>query len=451
MQLVRMQYAGSSVIPNIPPDMEIGIPRIKKKRVVVIGGGFGGITLVKKLRKKNFQVVLIDKNNYHQFHPLIYQVASAGLAFDSIAFPFRKLFDNRKDFHFRLAELWNVYPEENRIETSIGSLSYDYLILAAGATTNFYGNEVIKAKSIPMKSVEEALDLRNKLLLDLENTLECNNPEAKQALLNVAIVGGGATGVEIAGALSEMKRYVIPKDYPDLNGKNINIYLIEGTDKLLSNMSESSSRHAYEYLKKMGVKVILNSLVTDYRDGQVILKNGNTIVARTLIWVSGIVANTIGNLPAELLGRGGRIMVNEYNQVNGYRNFFAIGDISLQTEEKYPNGHPQVAPVAMQQGKLVARNLQNMEQGKSLQPFHYNNQGTLATIGRNKAVADLPRIKLHGFPAWAVWMLVHLRSILGVRNKVVVLINWVWNYITYDQSKRFIVFAGKQKENRIVN
>lgn len=446
-----MQYAGSNVIPNTPHNMEIGIPRIKKKRVVVVGGGFGGLTLAKKLRKKNFQVVLIDKNNYHQFPPLIYQVASAGLEFDSISFPFRKLFDNRKDFFFRLAEVLNMFPEENRIETSIGTISYDYLVIAAGATTNFYGNEVIRKHAIPMKSVEEALVLRNKLLLDLEKTLDCNNPKIKQSLLNVAIVGGGATGVEIAGALSEMRRYVIPKDYPDLHGENVNIYLIEGTDRLLSNMSEEASKYALKYLEKMGVKVILNSLVTDYKNDQVILKNGETLVAHTLIWVSGIVANTLGNLPPENLGRGGRIIVNEYNQVNGYRNIFAIGDISLQHEENYPNGHPQVAPVAIQQGKLLANNLQNMERGKSLKPFHYKNQGTLATIGRNKAVADLHNIKLHGFPAWAVWMLVHLRSILGVRNKVVVLINWVWNYITYDQSKRFIIFAGKQKDYRIVN
>lgn len=418
--------------------------------MVVVGGGFGGITLVKKLIKKNFQVVLIDRNNYHQFQPLIYQVASAGLEFDSISFPFRKLFDNRKDFYFRLAEVLSVFPDENRIETSIGGLTYDYLVIAAGTTTNFYGNEVIEKSAIPMKSVEEGLTLRNKILLDLENTLDCMDPTRKQAFLNVAIVGGGATGVEIAGALSEMKRYVVPKDYPDLKGQSVNIYLIEGTDKLLSNMSESASKHAYEYLEKMGVKIVLNSLVTDYKDEQVILKNGDTIMAHTLIWVSGVIANSIGNIPKDLLGRGGRILVNEYNQINGYRNMFSIGDISLQQEEKYPNGHPQVAPVAIQQGKLLARNLHNMEQGKSLKPFHYKNQGTLATIGRNKAVADLHNVKLHGFPAWAVWMLVHLRSILGVRNKVLVLVNWVWNYITYDQSKRFILFAGKQKVKRVV-
>ena len=426
--------------------MNIQIPTTNKKRLVIIGGGFGGLTLADKLSKKNFQVVLIDKNNYHQFQPLLYQVASAGLELDSISFPFRKVLDNKKDFYFRLAEVKGVFPEEKRIETSIGDLTYDYLVIATGTTTNYYGNKVIQEKAIPMKSVEEALTLRNRLLINLEKSLDCIDKEEKQSLLNIVIVGGGATGVEIAGALSEMKRYVIPKDYPDLKRKNINIYLIEGTDKLLPVMSESSSTHALKFLRNMEVNVILNRKVTGYEDNKVIMDNGQKISTQTLIWVSGVIGHTLGNLPSELMGRGNRFWVNSYNQLTGFDNIFVIGDACLQTEEKYPNGHPQVAPVAIQQAKLLAKNLERIQKGKVPEPFHYKNQGTLATIGRNKAVADIDKIKLHGFLAWAVWMLVHLRSILGVRNKILVLVNWVWNYFTYDQSRRFILFAKEVRK-----
>lgn len=425
----------------------IRIPDSDKKRVVIIGGGFGGLTLAEKLTKKKFQVVLIDKNNYHQFQPLLYQVASAGLELDSISFPFRKVFDRKKDFYFRLAEVKNIIHEENKIETTIGELDYDYLVIATGTTTNYYGNDIIKENAIPMKSVEEALQLRNKLLLNFEKALDCKTEEERNSLLNVVVVGGGATGVEVAGALSEMKRYVVPNDYPDLKGKTINIYLIEGTDKLLGVMSESASNHALSSLQKMGVNVLLEKLVTGYENNEVIMNDGQRISTQALIWVSGVTANQLGNIPSELIGRGGRLIVNEYNQLNGYENVFVIGDGCLQTEEKYPNGHPQVAPVAIQQGELVAKNLQRIMKGEPMKPFKYKNQGTLATIGRNKAVADIGNVRLHGFPAWVVWLVVHLRSILGVRNKIIILINWVWNYITYDQSRRFILFANQSINN----
>ncbi|WP_099463523.1 NAD(P)/FAD-dependent oxidoreductase [Parabacteroides provencensis] len=427
--------------------MSFNIPQTDKKRIVIIGGGFGGLQLANKLKNTNFQIVLIDKNNYHQFPPLLYQVASSGLEYNSISFPFRKIFYNRKNFYFRLAEVNSVIAEKNLIITSIGELTYDYLILAAGTTTNFFGNKAIQANSLPMKTIEEALLLRDTLLLHLEKAAICTDPEEKQAFLNVVIVGGGATGVEVAGALSEMKRFVLPKDYPDLGKFNMNIYLIEASPKLLGVMSTKASSNSKRFLEDMGVNILLNKKVVDYKEGKVILDDGETIATKTLLWVSGVKAVHFQNINENLLSRGGRIIVNEFNQVKGIPNVFAIGDICYQTEEQYPNGHPQVAQVAIQQGALLATNIQRMEAGKEPVQFHYKNLGTLATIGRNKAVADLNKIKLQGFTAWLVWMFVHLRSILGIKNKLVILIDWIWNYFTYDRSMRFILFIGKRKQD----
>ncbi|WP_455627752.1 NAD(P)/FAD-dependent oxidoreductase [Parabacteroides chinchillae] len=427
--------------------MSFNIPQTDKKRIVIIGGGFGGLQLANKLKNTNFQIVLIDKNNYHQFPPLLYQVASSGLEYNSISFPFRKIFYNRKNFYFRLAEVNSVIAEKNLIITSIGELTYNYLILAAGTTTNFFGNKAIQANSLPMKTIEEALLLRDTLLLHLEKAAICTDPEEKQAFLNVVIVGGGATGVEVAGALSEMKRFVLPKDYPDLGKFNMNIYLIEASPKLLGVMSTKASSNSKRFLEDMGVNILLNKKVVDYKEGKVILDDGETIATKTLLWVSGVKAVHFQNINENLLSRGGRIIVNEFNQVKGIPNVFAIGDICYQTEEQYPNGHPQVAQVAIQQGALLATNIQRMEAGKEPVQFHYKNLGTLATIGRNKAVADLNKIKLQGFTAWLVWMFVHLRSILGIKNKLVILIDWIWNYFTYDRSMRFILFIGKRKQD----
>jgi len=419
--------------------MNIQIPVTKKKRIVIIGGGFGGLALADKIRSEEFQVVLIDKHNYHQFQPLLYQVASAGLEPSSISFPFRKNFRKKKDFYFRLAEVKDLLIEEHIVVTSIGNLSYDYLVVAAGTTTNFFGNETIRKVALPMKSVEEALTLRNTLLLRLERALDCSNPETKRSLLNVVIVGGGATGVEIAGAISEMKKYIIPKDYPDLKKDELTIYLVEGSTKLLAAMSEEASENALRYLTDMGVIIYLKKRVVNYESGRVLLNDGQSLPASTLIWVSGVVAEHFNNISPELMGHGGRLLVNEFNQLKGYQDVFVIGDICLQKNEaSYPNGHPQVAPVAIQQGELLADNLERMLKGQSLVPFAYKDRGALATVGRNKAVADLKKMRLRGFIAWVVWMLVHLRSILGVKNKLIVLINWIWNYITYDKSVRFI-------------
>jgi NADH dehydrogenase len=422
----------------------IKIPRTSQKRVVIIGGGFAGLALADKLCGDHFQVVLVDRHNYHQFQPLLYQVASAGLEPSSISFPFRKNFSKKRNFYFRMAAVTRIVSDQNYIETPIGTLSYDYLVIAAGTTTNFFGNENIRKAALPMKSVEEALTLRNTLLYNLERALDCTDADQKQALLNIVIVGGGATGVEIAGALSEMKRYIIPKDYPDLADHEVNIYLIEGSSRLLNVMSEEASAHVYKFLAEMEVCIITEKHVTDYVDGKVIMSDGKTIATNTLIWVSGVTAERFGGIADDCLARAGRLVVNEFNQLKGHSNLFAIGDICMQTEPDFPNGYPQVAPVAIQQGELLAKNLMQLEKGGALTPFKYKDKGSLATVGRNKAVADIKKIKLQGFLAWAVWLLVHLRSILGVKNKLMVLINWIWNYVMYDQSLRFI-FRSRPK------
>lgn len=428
--------------------MGFNIPDTDKKRVVIIGGGFGGLKLANKLGQSDFQLVLIDRNNYHQFPPLFYQVASSGLEYNSISFPFRKLFQHRKNIYFRLAEVTAVEAEQNKIQTSIGELHYDYLVIAAGTVTNFFGNQPIQKQALPMKTIEEALVLRDTILLNFEKATTCTDPDEKQALLNIVVVGGGATGVEISGALSEMKRFVLPKDYPDLGQFTMNIYLIEGSHKLLGAMSDSASSNSERFLRDMGVIVMLNKKVIDYKEDQVILDDGESIHTHTLVWVSGVTAAHFDQLKPEMTGRGGRILVNEFNRTNEYPAIFAIGDICMQTEKNFPNGHPQVAQVAIQQGELLAENLKRIESGKEPVAFHYKDLGTLATVGRNKAVADLHRIKLHGFTAWAVWMLVHLRSILGVKNKLIVLIDWIWSYFSYEQSMRFILFVTTRKQDK---
>ncbi len=429
--------------------MKMHVPDTSKKRVVIIGGGFGGLAVANKLDENIFQTVLVDKVNYHQFQPLLYQVVSSGLESGSISFPFRKLFQKKKDFYFRLAEIKSIDIENSSVKTSIGVLSYDYLVIAGGTTTNFYGNTVIEQEANPMKTLEEALMLRNTILMNLEKALNTNDPLEREALLNIVIVGGGATGVEIAGAISEMKRFIVPKDYPDLKVSDLNIYLIEGSGKLLANMSEKASANSKDSLSKMGVKVQLNTKVTGYEEGYVLFEDGGKILTQTLIWVSGVTSNHFEGIPAENIGRGGRIIVNEYNLVKNTDNIYAVGDICLQTEADYPNGHPQVAPVAIQQGKHLAKNLKALYTNKEQTPFKYKNQGTLATIGRNRAVADLHKIHLHGFSAWVVWMFVHLRSILGIKNKIMVLIDWVWSYFSYDRSDRFIMYIPRKRKNKI--
>ena len=430
--------------------MSINIQRNQKKRVVIVGGGLGGLRLAEDLYGVGMQVVLIDKNNFHQFPPLIYQIASAGIDPSSISFPFRQIFRKRKDFYFRMAEARMVDTDKKILQTSIGKIDYDYLVLAAGATTNFFGNKNIEDWAIPMKTVPEAMGLRNALLSNLERALTCATEEERQELLNVVIVGGGATGVEIAGALSEMKRYVIPYDYPDMDSSLMHIYLIEAGDRLLAGMSPDSSKKAYDFLKSMGVDIQFGKMVTDYRDHKVIMKDGSEIPTRTFLWVSGIRANAMPGIDESHLGRGFRFKVDQYNRIPNLDGVFAIGDQCLQsTDEAYPNGHPQVAQVAIQQAKNLAKNLKKINEGQaesSLTAFKYKNLGSMATIGRNKAVVEIGKLRSQGFFAWILWLVVHLRSILGVKNKMMVLLNWLWKYVSYNDSIRMITYATKPRE-----
>uniref|UniRef100_A0AB33IWH7 NADH:ubiquinone reductase (non-electrogenic) n=1 Tax=Prevotella sp. GTC17253 TaxID=3236793 RepID=A0AB33IWH7_9BACT len=429
--------------------MSLNISKGNQKRVVIVGGGFGGLKLANKLKGTDYQVILIDKNNYHQFPPLIYQVASAGMEPSSISFPFRKNFQNRKNLYFRMAELRAIYPDKKIIQTSIGKVEYDYLVLSAGATTNFFGNENVEREAVPMKTVSEAMGLQNAILSNIERSITCATKLEQQELLNVVIVGGGASGVEVAGVLSEMKSTILPHDYPDLDASLMNIYLIEAGNRLLSAFSKESSAEVEKYLRNMGVNVLLNKMVTDYKDHKVMLADGSSISTRTFIWVSGVKGQPVGNLGNEFLGRGSRIKVNEFNQVEGLDGVFSIGDQCIMSgDEAYPNGHPQLAQVAIQQGVNLGKNLRRLEKGKEMKPFHYKNLGSMATVGRNKAVAEFASIRLSGFIAWLMWLLVHLRSILGVRNKVVVLLNWIWNYFNYNQSLRMIFYPEKAAEVR---
>lgn len=430
--------------------MSINIQRNQKKRVVIVGGGLGGLRLAEDLYGSGMQVVLIDKNNFHQFPPLIYQIASAGIDPSSISFPFRQIFRKRKDFYFRMAEARMVDSEKKILQTSIGKIDYDYLVLAAGATTNFFGNKNIEEWAIPMKTVPEAMGLRNALLSNFERALTCATEEERQELLNVVIVGGGATGVEIAGALAEMRRYVIPYDYPDMDSSLMHIYLIEAGDRLLAGLSQESSQKAYEFLKSMGVDIQFGKMVTDYRDHKVVMKDGTEIPTRTFLWVSGIRANAMPGIDESHMGRGFRFKVDEYNRIPGVEDVFAIGDQCLQTSDAaYPNGHPQVAQVAIQQAKNLAKNLKLIDKGadsSALTAFHYKNLGSMATIGRNKAVVEIGKFRSQGFFAWVLWLVVHLRSILGVKNKMMVLLNWLWKYVSYNDSIRMITYATKPRE-----
>ena len=420
--------------------MRANIKRNEQRRVVVVGGGLGGLKLVSSLRDTDFQVVLVDKNNYNQFPPLIYQ----GLEPSNISFPFRRLFQGWKNFFFRMAEVQHIDTEEKAIKTSIGTIHYDDLVLAAGATTNFFGNKNIEASALPMKSVSESMRLRNTILQNLERAETEDNEARKQALMNIAIVGGGPSGVEIAGVLAEMKQTILPRDYPDLDTSCMHIYLINATPRLLGAMSERSSREAEKALKELGVEVMTNCMVTDYVDKELVLKDGQRISAETVIWVSGIKANNIDGIPTESIGHAGRILVDRFNRVKGLKDVYAIGDQCIvEGDEAYPYGHPQLAQVAIQQAKTLAKNLIRQEKGETEQPFSYHNLGTMATIGRKKAVVEIGKLKFGGFFAWLLWLIVHLRSILGVKNKTIVFLNWMWSYMNYKQSLRLILKAKR--------
>lgn len=413
--------------------LSINIPDSNKKRIVIVGCGFAGLTLANYLKNNNFQVVIVDKNNFHQFQPLFYQVATAGLEPRDITFPIRKIFQDFQDFYIRIAEVSKIIPEKNTIETSLGELNFDYLVLANGADTSFFGLHNIQKHAKAMKNVYESVELLWSILQNLEDAITSTSDE-KEALMNIVIVGGGPTGVEVSGALIEMKKFVFPKDYPELNCENINIYLIEASPKLLGGMSEKSSNKSKAFLQKMGVKVLTSTAVKDYNGQIVTLGNGSIIKSKTLIWAAGIQGNVINGINANCFNRSNRILVDEFSRIKGFDNIFALGDISCMINNEYPNGHPQVAQVAIQQAKNLASNFKT----NSWKAFKYKDLGSMATIGRNKAVVDLPSIHFNGFFAWLVWMLIHLRSIFGMKNKILIFINWVWSYLTYDQSLRLL-------------
>jgi NADH:ubiquinone reductase (H+-translocating) len=425
------------------------IEKSDKPRIVIIGGGFAGVELVKALAGAPVQVVLIDRQNFHTFQPLLYQVATAGIEPSSIIYPFRKIFEEQPNFYFRMADAVCVDIDKQILETSIGYIHYDYLVVASGAITNFYGNEEIKKKAIAIKTIEDALALRNTILTNFEKALQIRDEQQLNSLMDFVIVGGGPTGVEIAGALSELRKYVFPKDYPELNFMNMDIHLVQSGPQLLKGMSAEAASKAKSFLEHAGVKIWLNCRVKSYDGFKIQLDTGEWLCSRTLIWAAGVTATLIDGFPAASIFRGGRLKVDEHSRVEGVSNIFAIGDIAAMVSEENPEGHAMMAQPAIQQGQWLGKNMLRTIQGKKLVPFHYRDQGSMATVGRNKAVADLnlfgKTYKTQGFKAWVIWMFVHLMSLIGFRNRLVVFINWLWSYFTYDTGIRLII--GRKKEN----
>lgn len=415
------------------------------KKIIIIGGGFAGINVARHLKDDAFEVLLIDKNNYHQFQPLFYQVATAGLEPASISFPLRKFFHGQKNIKIRMAEVSQIHSEENYIDTSIGKIDYDYLIIATGADTNFFGNKGVEEKALPMKSVSEALFLRNRILQNFEDVLTAPEEE-KEALMNVVVVGGGATGVEVSGALSDMRAYALPKDYPEIDFSKMNIYLLEAGEKTLAAMSAESSQKSKEYLEKLGVQVMLKTSLKEFDGKHVVLGDGKVIKSSTVVWAAGIKGNVLPGLSPDSITKGNRIKVDRFNTIVGYKNIFAIGDLAWMSTPKYPNGHPQVGNVAVNQGKRLGQNLTALSKGKAMKEFEYKDLGSMATVGRKLAVVDLPFAKFQGFFAWLTWLFVHLMLLLGVKNKLFTLLNWTWSYLAFDQSLRLIIKPYKKKE-----
>ncbi len=421
-----------------------------QERIVIVGGGFAGINLAKALGgNSNFEVTLVDKNNYNFFPPLIYQVATSFLEPSSISYPIRKLFAGKENLHFRLGTLKSVVPEQNKIILSNGEVEYDHLVFATGAETNYFGNENIKRQAIPMKTLSDALKMRNTLLMRMEQATISKDPEEIKKLLTIVVAGGGPTGVEISGMFAEMKQGLLRKDYPELTGKGGDIYLVDGGKSVLSPMSEKSQVYTTKALQNLGVKLIMSTHVDDFVNDTVILSDGATISSRNLIWAAGVSARVFDGVPAECYGRGKRMIVDEFNKVKGTRNIYAIGDTSIQTtDKKFPDGHPQLAQVAIQQGKNLAKNFKLTLEQQPLRPFAYIDRGTMAIIGRNKAVADLakPTCHLNGLIAWMAWLFIHLMSLITYANRLRTFWNWMIAYFTRDHSLRMIIKPVEEDE-----
>jgi NADH dehydrogenase len=410
-----------------------------KQKIVIVGGGFGGIEVAKRLRKENVEITILDKHNYHTFQPLLYQVATGGLEADSIAFPIRKIFKGQKNLKFRVTEVLKVIPEENKLITTIGEMTYDHLVIATGSTSNFFGQQEIQDNAMPMKSIPEALNLRSLILQNLEASLITNDATHKAELLNFVVVGGGPTGVETAGALAELKRHVLKNDYAEIDIDQVNIYLIEGSPELLGPMSPQAQKKSQQFLEEMGVNVMTNARVKSYNGKAIELLDGVVIPSATVIWSAGVKGVVLDGLNPECTVRGNRLKVDAINKVDCYQNIYAIGDVAAMITEETPNGHPGVAPAAIQQGTLLAKNLINIIEGKPTENFKYFDKGSMATVGRNKAVVDIGKIRFQGIFAWFTWMFVHLMTLVGFRNKIVVFVNWVWSYFSYDRGTRLII------------
>ncbi len=423
-------------------------------KLIIIGGGFGGLRLARKLsNRKGFDITLIDRFNFHQFQPLFYQVATAGLDASNISFPLRKVFHNAKNVHFRLAEVKEIDTQKNIVKTDIGDFVFDMLVIATGADTNFFGNANMEANAFPMKSTVEALQLRHKLLHNFEDAVNVKDEQQLQQLMNIVIVGGGPTGVELSGAIADMKKYVLPKDYPELDFSKMKIYLLEGTGKTLGTMSEKSSKDSQRYLERLGVTVLTNTLLKEYDGKTALMQDGKTIETSMVIWAAGIKGNVPQGISKEFIAKGNRMKVDRRCRVEGHENVFAIGDVAYMEEPAWPNGHPQVAAVAIQHADMLAANLKHiaMRSGeKQMLDFVYNDKGSMATVGRNLAVVDMPKPKLHfrGFFAWMIWMSLHLMLILGVKNRFFVFCNWVYNYFTKDQNLR-LIFKQFYRERKV--
>lgn len=417
-----------------------------KKRIVIIGGGFGGLKVARKLNNKLFQIVLLDRNNYHLFQPLLYQVATSGIEPSAISFPFRKIFKNKADFHIRICTAQKVIPDKNRLETSIGYIIYDYLVIATGCDTNYFGKTNLSFETMSLKTTSEALFNRNQILESMENALNSPNENDRKRFLTFAIVGGGATGIEMAGALAEMRKFVFPQDYPDLDINLMRIILIDSGSRLLSAFSLQSSTKAEKHLRTLNVEILLNHQVSNYENDILSFTNNTELITHNVFWVAGVRANSLPGFKDESYSRNNQIKVNEYNQVEGYSSIFAIGDTAMMVSINYPNGYPQVVQPAIQQGETLVCNLENMQKGKKLQPFHYNNKGAMATIGRNTAIVEIKNTRFTGFIAWIIWLFVHLMSIVGVKNRLFIFIDWMWSYFTYDLSLRLLIKPLIRKE-----
>ena len=421
-----------------------------QKKVLVVGGGFAGINLVKKLAlDTRFQVTLVDTNNYHFFPPLLYQVGTAFIESSNITYPFRRMFQKKDNLRFFMGTFLSVDPQNRRIETDHGSLSYDYLVFALGTETNYFGMDNVRQHAFPMKTIDDAINLRNHILLTLEKAVREEDPEKRAALLNIVIAGGGPTGVEIAGMLAEMAHNIARKEYPEIAGVRGNIHLIDAAPTLLGPMRKTAQDEAFKVLNKLGVQIKLNVAVKDYQNGQVLLGDGSAIASNMFIWTSGVIGRQIPGIPESQIARGRRVKVDAFNAVTDMDHIYAIGDICLQTSDPdFPQGHPQLAQVAMQQGQCLAENLQRKESGKSLRPFRYNNKGSMAIISKYKAVADLPKVSFKGFFAWLVWLFIHVIPLAGFRNKVSLAFSWFWSFITNDPTLRLIVRPQNPKDKQ---